>query len=160
MRIGVAALAAVLAAPALAQQSGGGAAVYQITPAESGFTRLDTRSGSLTHCRLIDGVWHCEPIDGGAGDAAAAPVSDAGGDDTTVTDLAARLEALAAKVEVLAERVAAQEAAAAAPAPEPAVPVPSPPAAAKPAPAPAFAAQVVARFVEMVRRLKVGAEPG
>jgi hypothetical protein len=158
MRIGGAtavATVAMLASPLAAQQSAGGAAVYQITPAESGFTRLDTRTGSLTHCRMVEGVWQCEPIDGGDGDIAP-PIADAGEDDA-VAALAARLDALAARVEALAERIEAQAAAATPAPPEPPAALPSRPA--KPAP-PVFTGQVVARFVEMIRRLKAGAEPG
>ena len=52
--------AITIAMPALAQEAP--AARYQITPSGEGFTRLDTETGSLSHCGKRDGVWYCEPL--------------------------------------------------------------------------------------------------
>jgi outer membrane murein-binding lipoprotein Lpp len=49
--------------PATAQDDVPPAGRFQLAPGEgSGFVRLDTRTGAVSHCRQNDGVWRCEPI--------------------------------------------------------------------------------------------------
>ena len=95
--------AITIAMPALAQEAP--AARYQITPSGEGFTRLDTETGSLSHCGKRDGVWYCEPLagpdsglerklDGLAGEVARLALN--------LDALAARLDALAGRLDALA----------------------------------------------------------
>jgi hypothetical protein len=52
-----------LASPALAQQSGDPATTengrYSMTPVQDGFLRLDTRTGAVAMCRLVNGAPEC-----------------------------------------------------------------------------------------------------
>jgi hypothetical protein len=52
----------VLALPALAETAARGSGRYAVEPSDDGFVRLDTESGSASHCRRVDGVWRCEAI--------------------------------------------------------------------------------------------------
>lgn len=73
---------------------------YTMVPAEGGFVRLDTETGSVSHCRRGDasagGVWQCAAI---PEDVIAKPEADQPGDDVAalrreVADLRARLDAV------------------------------------------------------------------
>jgi hypothetical protein len=52
-----------LATPALAQQSANSATTengrYSMTPVQDGFLRLDTRTGAVAMCRLVNGAPEC-----------------------------------------------------------------------------------------------------
>jgi hypothetical protein len=55
-----------LATPVLAQQSADSAATaengrYSMTPVQDGFLRLDTRTGAVAMCRLVNGAPECRP---------------------------------------------------------------------------------------------------
>ncbi|KAB2869433.1 MAG: hypothetical protein F9K43_11300 [Bauldia sp.] len=61
MRIFVMAAAGLAAATvAAAGQEAPGRYALQSSP--EGFVRLDTRTGSVSHCGERDGVWYCEPF--------------------------------------------------------------------------------------------------
>ncbi len=124
------------AAPALAQDAATGTGRFQIAPSDQGFTRLDTETGSLSHCTRSDGVWRCEPLAEATG--LAQKVDDLSGRvgqlSTSVDALATRLDALAGRVEALAARPVADA-----------------------APAPAedgFVETAVRRLFDMVRQMK------
>lgn len=161
-RIVIAIAAIVLVAPVFAADNASGPAKphFELTPSDTGFTRLDTTTGALSHCDEKGGVWYCNPLieaDGpiaGRIDALAAEVAaltEAIADlpsDVGVT--VGRLDLLAAEVAALAGRV---EALAAAP---PVVqPRPSPEAS---PPAPSLVAAAVERLLAMVWTLKHGRE--
>lgn len=71
---------------------------YTMVPAEGGFVRLDTETGSVSHCRRGDAaagsVWQCAPI---PEDVIAKPEAEEPGDEVAalrreVADLRARLD--------------------------------------------------------------------
>lgn len=72
---------------------------YTMVPAEGGFVRLDTETGSISHCRRGDaasgGVWQCAAI---PEDVIAKPEDTNASDDAAlrreVADLRARIEAI------------------------------------------------------------------
>lgn len=164
---------AVAALPAVAQDAQAPAGRFQLAPgAGSGFVRLDTRTGAVSHCAQDQGVWHCEPLDDPVAaerlKALSARVDRLSG---AVDSLASRVDRLAA--EAAAATAAAPARSAAAPAtPEasasaaPVPPAPAPEAAAS-SPAPAADRQAarkpeglvenaVYRLLEMIRTLKHG----
>jgi hypothetical protein len=120
---------AAVAVPALAQDTPPPAGRFQLTPGGgNSFVRLDTRTGTVTHCRQDqNSVWRCEPI------------LDSG--------LAQRLDALSGKVDRLALRVDALAGQA-----------PIPPGQAVPHEPPAqprgFARAAIDRLLEMIREIK------
>ncbi len=126
----------VLAAPALAQDAATGVGRYQITPSEQGFTRLDTETGSLSHCAKSDGVWRCEPLGESSGlDQKVDDLSGRVGQLTTdLNALVTRVDALASRVDALAARPRAE----AAPAPNET----------------GLVEEAMRRFLDMVRGLK------
>ncbi len=59
----VAIASAAVVVPAAAEDNAPAAGRYQLAPGEgSGFVRLDTRTGTVSHCRQQAGVWRCDPI--------------------------------------------------------------------------------------------------
>ncbi len=100
----------VAVAPAIANEAALGAGRYQIAPAEDGFTRLDTATGSISHCGKRAGVWQCEPLDT-TDDALRVKLDELSGAVERLSDdldvLGARVEALAARLDALANRTAA-----------------------------------------------------
>ena len=134
----VAIVSAAIAVPAAAQDSVPPAGRFQLAPGkDSSFVRLDTRTGSVSHCRQVDGVWQCEPI--------------------IDSDLASRLTALSANVDRLSADVdrlslkvdrLAKDVGAPSPAPETGTR-----AAGKPT---GFAQTAVHRLLDMIRVLKHG----
>jgi hypothetical protein len=57
-----AALAAAVLSPGPAAVAQEGAPLrYTITPTGEGFVRLDTETGTTTHCSQSEGVWRCDP---------------------------------------------------------------------------------------------------
>ncbi len=126
----------LMVAPAVAQNAASGTGRYQIAPGPEGFTRLDTRTGSLSHCTERDGVWRCEPL------------GDQSGLDQKLDDLSGKvgqlstdLNALNARVDSLATRF---DALAARPDAEPA----------PPADQSGFVEKAVRRLFDMVRAVK------
>ena len=128
---------------------------YALSAAKDGFVRLDTVTGAVSHCRQISGAWQCQPL--------------AGVDDARLQALTAEVAKLTADVAVLGSRVDALAGGKAAPAVPPTASVmPSPASAPPPATgAPAIAtapphhgmiAEVLDRFLGLVRRLKHGRE--
>lgn len=99
--IAVAGILVFLTLPAFAEDAEMGGGRYQITPSEEGFTRLDTETGSLSHCGKRDGVWYCEPL-AGPDSALERRLDGLAGE---VARLAANLDALAARVDALAGHV-------------------------------------------------------
>jgi len=131
--------AIVGAAPAFSADPGAGPGRYALGPSSDGFVRLDTATGSVSHCVQTNGVWRCEPLaqEDGA--------------------IQSRLDALSAEVKRLSAAVAALDARVASLAPVVAPPVQ----AGDETPGPAernLAQQVVGRFLDMVRRLKQSAD--
>ena len=124
-------LVAIPAAVTLAGDPKPGAGRYELQPNEAGFVRLDTVTGAISHCLPNDGAWTCTRLDAPGDDGTLALFRD---DirrlDTAVADLKARLDALTP--------------------PEPVAEPEAPPAVA------GFVAQVMDRFLTMVRLLKHG----
>jgi hypothetical protein len=52
----------LLAAPALAETVAPAKGRYAIQPSDDGFVRLDTESGSVSHCTRVSGVWQCDGV--------------------------------------------------------------------------------------------------
>ena len=132
---------AVLAAPAWsgdAKPPDGvptGAGRYVLSAARDGFVRLDTVTGTVSHCSQQAGVWHCDTI---------------AGEDAT---LKARLDAISLEVAKVSTAVAALGARVA-DLSKGAAPVAEQPAAEK---RPGLAVRAVGRFLAMIRTLKHGA---
>ncbi len=84
-----------VAGPAAAQDAAPGR--FNIAPSETGFVRMDTRTGAVSHCSRRDGRWFCEPIPdvGAPAEVRLDAVEDA-------------LEELRQRVEALAEAVVGQ----------------------------------------------------
>jgi hypothetical protein len=129
--------AILFAAPVIADEPAPGR--YLLSASPSGFVRLDTITGATSHCRQQEGVWRCEPL-------------LTGGDATNE-----RLEALSREVTKLAAALAALNARVAALAPvdrevvvAPAIESPTV------TRGRGFAAQLVERFLDVVRALKHG----
>ena len=137
--LAVLATAATLAlvAPALSEEAASGR--FEVSPADGGgFIRLDTRTGSVSHCGQRDGVWFCEVLaDGGLKE--------------QVTDLSAKVDRLSADLDRLAARVDQLAAATSG------VGSPGDGRAEEdiqPAEEPGFADRAMRRFFDMVRELK------
>jgi len=96
----------LLLTPALAQETGSASGRYQITPNDEGFTRLDTETGSLSHCAKHDGVWKCAPL-AGSESGLAQKVDRLAGE---VARLSAAVDALSARLDGLATRLDAMPA--------------------------------------------------
>lgn len=129
--------ATLFAAPVVAEEPAPGR--YLLSASPSGFVRLDTVTGATSHCRQQGGVWRCEPL--------------LASDDAT----AERLEALSREVTRLSAALAALNARVAALAPvdrevvvAPAIESPTV------TRGRGFAAQLVERFLDVVRTLKHG----
>ncbi len=110
------------------------AARFLLTPGkDAGFTRLDTKTGAVSHCGQLDGVWSCEPFD-----------------DSDLQDhlsaLSADVARLSAEVDRLSARIDALG-----PAPE-AVAVQQPDQSDDEQPG--FADAVLRRFLDLVREIK------
>ncbi len=132
-------VATAAAVPAGAQDAAPPAGRYQLTSgADSGFVRLDTRTGSVSHCSQNDsGVWQCDPImDSGLAD--------------RLTTLSDKVDRLSADLGRLSLRVDALTADAGVPPP---VAGAGDAATAKPV---GFARATVHRLLEMIRTLKHG----
>jgi hypothetical protein len=86
-----------LALPALAESPAPGAGRYAIQPSDDGFVRLDTETGSVSHCQRKDGVWYCTAAadDRAALDGQLAALTD------KVASLASAIERLQADVVAL-----------------------------------------------------------
>lgn len=100
----------VLASTAVAQEAGDQASRYNITPSDGGFVRLDTQTGTVSHCLMRDGTWICEPAEevGRTADAVAELIA-------LVDSLTGRLDRLSDQIERLQaqiDRLAALDAAA------------------------------------------------
>ncbi len=129
---------AVSAVSAAAQDAQPPAGRFQLSPGDgSGFVRLDTRTGSISHCRQDAGMWRCEPIlDSGLADPLRA-LSD------KVDRLSSDLDDLSLRVDTLAAGVGAP----------PVAPVAGDKAGREPA---GFAQTAVHRLLEVIRTLKRG----
>jgi outer membrane murein-binding lipoprotein Lpp len=131
-----AAATVALVAPALSEEAASGR--FEVSPADGGgFIRLDTRTGSVSHCGQRDAVWFCEVLaDGGLKE--------------QVTDLSVKVDRLSADLDRLAARVDQLAATGGAGSPgdgraEEEI---------RPAEEPGFANRAVRRFFDMVRELK------
>jgi hypothetical protein len=101
----------VAALPGRAGEADPEAGRYSITATDGGFTRLDTRTGAVSHCTRSEGIWRCEPADGAT---AATPVPPAAAPPQTAAatpGIEARLDALAGRLDRLSADVAALAAA-------------------------------------------------
>jgi len=153
---------ALLATGPASGQGAGPPGRFEIIPANGGFTRLDTRTGAVSHCApRDDGVWYCEPLDaadpefGERVDRLAAGVQDLSDAvaalsariDSVAARVAAvdqhagRIESLAAEVDALAARVEA-------------APFAVPPATGDAGRASSLVDEVVRRLFDMVRHVK------
>lgn len=144
-------LGLVLSAAVLAAASGVAGAAgpvksrFTLDSSRDGFVRLDTQTGTVTHCSVIKGAWTCDAILSG----------DAG--------LAARLDALSLEVARLTAVTAALEARLSrSPKEDARVPVATPtatpagPPAVEPSGRTSVARTIVSRFLTMVRLLRHG----
>lgn len=131
-------VAVFFAAPVLAGEPVAGR--YLLGPSPSGFVRLDTATGSTSHCRQEGAVWRCEPLLPGG---------------NVIDD---RLEALSSEVTRLSAALAALNARVAALVPVDRRAIAAPPAIESPpiARTQGFAGQLVERFLDLVRTLKHG----
>jgi len=129
--------AVLFAAPVAAEEPTPGR--YLLSASPSGFVRLDTVTGATSHCRQQEGVWRCEPL-------------LAGGYAKNE-----RLEALSREVTRLSAALAALNARVAALAPVERENTVAPVVESAPvASSQSFAAQLVERFLDVVRALKHG----
>jgi len=127
MRVALILLVAVGAMPALAADGAGPAGSigrFELAPADTGFTRLDTQTGAVSHCDEKAGAWVCTPLATdnsltGKVDALSAEVARLAAALSALPDATAaaavRVDALSARVEALAGDVAALADAAAKP---------------------------------------------
>ena len=118
---------------------------FTLDSSRDGFVRLDTQTGTVTHCSVVKGAWTCDAILSG----------DAG--------LAARLDALSLEVARLTAVTAALEARLSrSPKEDARVPVATPtaapigPPAVEPSGRSSVARTIVSRFLTMVRLLRHG----
>jgi hypothetical protein len=98
---------------------------FAVQPSDDGFIRLDTQTGTVSHCGRRNGVWFCEKL-----------VEDQTAIGQEIDALRARVDALAKQVEALATRAATT--------PPPAQVVASPD----------FLTKVIHRLYALVRRMK------
>ncbi len=103
---------------------------YAIEPSVDGFIRLDTETGSISHCARRDGVWRCDIL---------------AEDRSAIDELAAEVKALGGRLDDLSARMDALEAGDRAVAPPEAV-----------EPAPGFAELLIQRLFDLVRDMKRG----
>jgi hypothetical protein len=72
---------------------------FAVQPSDDGFVRLDTRTGTVSHCGRRNGVWFCEKL-----------VEDQTAIEQEIDALRSRIDALSKQVETLATRVPAANA--------------------------------------------------
>jgi hypothetical protein len=134
----------LLAGPALADQAAPGKGRYAIQPGDDGFVRLDTETGSVSHCKRVEGIWQCDAIADGKSAI-----------EGKIDILAREVAALSDKVERLNAEVATLKAA------EPGQPHTrlSPEDERELDKAIGFAERLMKRFFEMVRDLKGDERP-
>lgn len=65
-----------LIAPAVNGQEPETPGRYQMTADGEGFLRLDTLTGAISYCRLVDGRWRCDPADATSAPAGFAALAD------------------------------------------------------------------------------------
>ncbi|MCW5712901.1 MAG: hypothetical protein KIT43_00100 [Bauldia sp.] len=115
--------AACLAGGVAAQEAAGR---FELAPDGDGFLRLDTQTGAVSYCRIVDGRWTCEAADTGGLAAAVAAINERlGAIDTELAAIRAALAAPQAADPALTDAVvalAAQIDAALAAAPTPGLP--------------------------------------
>jgi hypothetical protein len=121
---------------------------YTISPADEGFVRLDTQTGTVTHCAPAGDVWRCDP-----------PLYAESEVDARLRALDEKIEGLGAELAALAGRVAEITTPVAPPAPPPDVVAelptePAPPAEAPAADAPNFFEQAIDRLFRLVGGMK------
>src|SRR5262245_32198448 len=104
---------------------------YAVQPSDDGFIRLDTQTGTVSHCGRREGVWFCEKL-----------TEDQTALEKRIDELAAKVESLSKQVETLAPR------------PAPAAGVP-----AKLVENSGFTTRLMRRFYVLIRRMK-GADAG
>jgi cell division protein FtsB len=72
---------------------------FAVQPSDDGFVRLDTRTGTVSHCGRRNGVWFCEKL-----------VEDQTALEQEIDALRARIDTLSRQIETLATRVPAANA--------------------------------------------------
>jgi hypothetical protein len=103
--IAVLVAAACLAGGAAAQEAAGR---FALAPDGDGFLRLDTRTGAVSYCRIVDGRWTCEAADtGGLADAVAAINERLGAIDAELATIREALATPPAADPAVAEALAA-----------------------------------------------------
>jgi hypothetical protein len=123
---------------------------YTLDSSQSGFVRLDTKTGTVTHCSLSAGKWTCDTLL--SGDAQLSGRLDALA--LEVARLTAATAALDRKVSHLSSGTAGPSTALPAPAPATSMVLSAPPAA-----QPGVTERIVKRLLAMVRLLKHGRGP-
>src|SRR5262245_19687150 len=78
---------------------------FALQPSPGGVTRVDTRTGAISHCAFRDGAWFCEA-------AAAVNAPDLERTSEALAALAVRVDALSARLDRLGSPEAAAAAAA------------------------------------------------
>ena len=139
--------ALMLAGAAFADEAKPGAGRYSIAPSASGFIRLDTVTGAISHCAPRNGVWFCDVLSG----------DDRSAEDRRIADLKRQVDAVTIQLARMAQAVAALDGrlqtVEAVPRPQ-GVTVPP----ANHSARQGFGGEVVRRFILMVREMK-GGEP-
>jgi outer membrane murein-binding lipoprotein Lpp len=104
---------------------------YAVQPSDDGFIRLDTQTGTVSHCGRHEGVWFCEKL-----------TEDRTALEQRIDELAAKVADLSRQVETLAARLprAAEQSA-------------------KANDNPGFTTRLMRRFYAFIRRMK-GADAG
>ena len=72
---------------------------FAVQPSDDGFVRLDTRTGTVSHCGRRDGVWFCEKL-----------VEDQTALEQEIDALRGRIDTLSKQMEALASRAPAASA--------------------------------------------------
>jgi hypothetical protein len=99
---------------------------YAVQPSDDGFIRLDTQTGTVSHCGRREGVWFCEKL-----------VEDQTAIEAEIDALRARVDVLSKEVEALVKR------------PPAVIETPAPP-----AEKPGFVTKAFHRLYALVRRMK------
>jgi hypothetical protein len=109
---------------------------FEVAPGATGVTRVDTATGAVSHCTESSGVWFCERVGTPAPSGSPDPAADVKKVSDAVAALSSRVDGLAGRLDKVMPASSSPGTNAAGSGPR------------------ALTAEVVARFVAMIRRLK------